>query len=296
MSRRKAAQTGLHTFSVKQIIQIIGVAILIVGSVAGLLLQSNIWSGTSSSTVIADVKDPEINEAATSSGNLPATDQTPSLLCFVDESMQMNGVTAEIKRPGVGWELWTWMPLETLEMNYISKNGDIYKYKTQLPASLELNTEYKVIYTAVDASGRSDEYETYIQLIELAGTAWVNGIEVVSDDQEIYTQDLTITIEAEVNQDPEDIQKVQLLLDGTEVQVLEYRYSKMDYFASYKLPTEGKYELLVQILAEGGDQIRLASFSINADSSSNPVLLAGAAVAVLAVSGVLIYQQRKQEA
>jgi len=278
------------------LVLLVGVALVIVGSFFGVLMQSNIWTGTSSSTIAADTVDPVINEAATSSGNIPTTTTNPVLLCFVEDAGGIASVTAEIKRPGVGWELWQWMPVETLDLDYISRNGDVYKYKTELPNTLELNTEYRIVYTATDNAGRTDTYTTEIQLIELMGTVWVNDIEVTSPDQTIWLQTHTIAIEAEINQDPEDINRVQLLLDGTEVEVLEYRYSSKDYFASYQLPADGKYELLVQVLAVGGDSIRLASFNIDLSSGGNPVLLAGAAAAVLAVSAVLIYLQRRQEA
>jgi len=181
-------------------------------------------------------------------------------------------------------------------MDYVSKNGDTYKDRAELPDTLELNKKYQLVYTATDKVGRQDTYKAELTIIELEGTVWVNGVEVKTPDQTIWLQTHTIAIEAEINQDPEDINRVQLLLDGTEVEVLEYRYSSKDYFASYQLPADGKYELLVQVLAVGGDSIRLASFNIDLSSGGNPVLLAGAAAAVLAVSAALIYLQRRQEA
>lgn len=276
----------------RAIMQILGVALILVGGVAGALMQSNLWGGPTGSTIISDTQDPVINEAATSSGNLPATDEAPYLFCFVDDAGGIASVTAE----GKVWDFWHWKTVETLEMTYVSRNGDTYKYRVQLPDDLELNKDYRVVYTATDHVGNTDTYTTEIQLIELEGTVWVNDIEVTSPDQTIYLQTHTIAIEAEVNQDSEDINRVRLLLDGTEVTVLEYRYSSKDYFASYQLPADGSYELIVQVLAVGGDEIRLASFNIDLSSGGNPILLAGAVAAALAVSAVLIYLQRRQEA
>lgn len=276
----------------RSIMQILGIALILVGGIAGALMQSNIWSGPTSSTIISDTLDPVINEAATSSGNLPATDEAPYLFCFVEDA----GGVASVEVEGQIWDFWHWKTVESLEMDYVSKNGDTYKYRVQLPDTLELNKDYRIVYTATDHVGNTDKYTAEIQLIQLEGTVWVNGIEVKDPDQTIYLQTHTIAIEAEVNQDSDDIERVRLLLDGTEVEVLEYRFSSKDYFASYQLPKDGKYDLIVQVLAVGGDEIRLASFNIDMSSGNNPILLAGAVAAALAVSAVLIYLQRRQEA
>jgi len=274
------------------LVLLVGVALVIVGSFFGVLIQSNLWGGPISSTIISDTTDPVINEAATSSGNLAATDQAPMLFCFIDDAGGIASVQVELK----AWDFWRYVTVETLDMDYVSRNGDTYKYRAELPDTLELNKEYQLVYTATDKVGRQDTYKAELTIIELEGTVWVNDIKVTSPDQTIFLQTNTVAIKAEVNQDKDDIERVRLLLDGTEVEVLEYRYSNMDYFASYQLPEDGSYELIVQVLAVGGSEIRLASFNIDLNSGNNPVLLAGAVAAVIAVSAVLIYLQRRQEA
>ena len=275
----------------KDLLVSLGVALLIVGAVAGGLLQSNIWSGPSGSTIISDTEDPAINEAASTHGNLPITDEDPTLLCFIDEAIGMEGCTAEILT--TDWLGRYVVVLETIELDYVSKNGDIYKYKGQISEDLEENRHYKVRYTATDQSGRTDEASLLFMLIELDGTCWVNEIEITSIDQRIYLQTLDLAIRVQVNQDPDDIQAIQLILNGEQVEVLEY--ASGDYVGTYTLPSDGEYDLLVQILAVGGQSIRVASFNVDLSTGNNIVLLAGATVAILAVSAVLIYRQEKEE-
>ena len=275
----------------KDLLVSLGVALLIVGAVAGGLMQSNIWSGPSSSTIISDTEDPVINEAASTHGNLPITDEDPTLLCFIDEALGMEGCTAEILT--TDWLGRYVVVLETIELDYVSKNGDIYKYKGQISEDLEENRHYKVRYTATDQSGRTDEASLLFMLIELDGTCWVNEIEITAIDQRIYLQTLDLAIRVQVNQDPDDIQAIQLILNGEQVEVLEY--ASGDYVGTYTLPSDGEYDLLVQILAVGGQSIRVASFNVDLSTGNNIVLLAGATVAILAVSAVLIYRQEKEE-
>ena len=283
----------MSDFSAREAIMVIGLTLVIVGSVFGALLQSNIWSGPGATTIISDTQDPQINEQASTSGNLPTGDGYPTLLCFVDENLEMDHVTAEIKEKD--WLGRYTNTVQSIELDYVGKTTDTtYKYKGSITESLEVNQEYKVFYKAWDKVGRTDEYSAVFQLIQLDGTVWVNGIEITDTDQTIYLQDHIISVEAEVNQDTEDIDKVRLMLNGDEVDVFEYRYSSKDYFTSYTLPKDGSYDLIVQVLAVGGDEIRLASFNVSMNSTGNPRLIVGAVIGLLAVSAGLIYLQKRE--
>lgn len=270
----------------------IGIALVIVGSVFGAALQSNLWSAPRTSTIYADTTPPVIKEAASTHGSIMITDQDPTLLCFVEENLDMHSVTAEIL--GRDWLGRYVNTLEEIELNYVSKNGDIYKYRSTVTENLEANTQYKVRYTAQDKAGNKDTATLDLKVIELDGTVWVNDIKVTTTDQTIYLQTHTLAITAKVNIDTDDIQKVQLLLNGDMVDVLEYRWSSKDYFTSYQLPADGEYDLLVQVLAVGGAEIRLASFHIGLNSGLNPWLLAGATLTLLALAGTMIYLQRRE--
>ena len=273
------------------LIQSIGVALLIVGCVTGLALQSNLWDA---STIYSDTTDPIIKEAASTHGSVTAPDNLkPTVLCFIDENMELDRVTAELRSKN--WLGQYSNIVETIELVQDSRTGSIYKYRGTFSETLEINKEYRLIYEAKDKVARTDLFTTSLKLIELTGTVWVNEVQVISPDQTIYLASNIISIIVDVNQDADDIQNVFILLNGEQVKVLEYRFNSHDYFTSYQLPSDGKYGFTVQVLSDDGSDVQLASFSIDLGSSNSPMLLAGAIVAIIVVSVVLFLQQRNEE-
>jgi len=273
------------------LIQSIGIALLIVGCVTGLALQSNLWDA---STIYSDTTDPIIKEAASTHGSVTAPDNLkPTVLCFIDENMELESVTAELRSKN--WLGQYSNIVETIELVQDSRTGSIYKYRGTFSETLEINKEYRLIYEAKDKVARTDLFTTSLKLIELTGTVWVNEVQVISPDQTIYLASNIISIIVDVNQDADDIQNVFILLNGEQVKVLEYRFNSHDYFTSYQLPSDGKYGFTVQVLSDDGSDVQLASFSIDLGSSNSPMLLAGAIVAIIVVSVVLFIQQRNED-
>ena len=273
------------------LIQSIGVALLIVGCVTGLALQSNLWDA---STIYSDTTDPIIKEAASTHGSVTAPDNLkPTVLCFIDENMELDRVTAELRSKN--WLGQYSNIVETIELVQDSRTGSIYKYRGTFSETLEINKEYRLIYEAKDKVARTSLFTTSLKLIELTGTVWVNEVQVISPDQTIYLASNIISIIVDVNQDADDIQNVFILLNGEQVKVLEYRFNSHDYFTSYQLPSDGKYGFTVQVLSDDGSDVQLASFSIDLGSSNSPMLLAGAIVAIIVVSVVLFIQQRNED-
>jgi len=274
----------------RDLIQSLGVALVIIGCITGLALQSNLWDA---STLYSDTTNPVIKEAATTHGQVTAPDSMkPTVLCFIDENMGLDTVTAELRSKN--WLGQYSNSVEIIELSQIDKTGSIYKYRGTFTETLEVNKDYRLIYEATDKVARTDQYTTSLKLIELTGTVYVNQIQVTSPDQTIYLASNTITIVVDINQDAEDIQNVHILLNGEKVTALEYRFSSHDYFASYQLPSDGKYGFTVQVLGDDGSDVQLASFSVDLGSSSNPMLLAGAVTAIIVVSVALYIQQRKE--
>ena len=273
------------------LIQSIGVALLIVGCVTGLALQSNLWDA---STIYSDTTDPIIKEAASTHGSVTAPDNLkPTVLCFIDENMELESVTAELRSKN--WLGQYSNTVETIELVQDSRTGSIYKYRGTFSETLEINKEYRLIYEAKDKVARTSLFTTSLKLIELTGTVWVNEVQVISPDQTIYLASNIISIIVDVNQDADDIQNVFILLNGEQVKALEYRVNSHDYFANYQLSSDGKYGFTVQVLSDDGSDVQLASFSIDLGSSNSPMLLAGAIVAIIVVSVVLFLQQRNEE-
>ncbi len=274
----------------RDMVQSLGVALVIIGCVTGLALQSNLWGA---STIYSDTTDPVIKEAASTHGSVTAPDSMkPTVLCFIDENLELERVTAELRSKN--WLGQYSNTVEIIELSQIDKTGTIYKYRGTFTETLEINKDYRLIYTATDKVAQTDQYTTTLKLIELTGTVYVNQVKVTSPDQTIYLASNTLAIIVDVNQDAEDIQNVHILLNGEQVTALEYRFSSHDYFTSYTLPSDGKYGFTVQVLGNDGSDVQLASFSIDLGSSSNPMLLAGAVSAIIIVSVVLIIQQHNE--
>jgi len=272
------------------VVQSLGIALVIIGCVTGLALQSNLWGA---STIYSDTTDPVINEAASTQGSVTAPDNMkPTVLCFIDENLELELVTAELRSKN--WLGQYSNSVEIIELSQIDKTGSIYKYRGTFTETLEINKEYRIIYTATDKVDRTDQYTSSLKLIELTGTVYVNQVKVTSPDQTIYLASNTMAIVVDVNQDAENIQNVHILLNGEQVTALDYRFSSHDYFASYQLPSDGKYGFTVQVLGDDGSDVQLASFSIDLGSSSNPMLLAGAVTAIIVVSVALFLQQREE--
>jgi len=272
------------------VVQSLGIALVIIGCVTGLALQSNLWGA---STIYSDTTDPVINEAASTQGSVTAPDNMkPTVLCFIDENLELELVTAELRSKN--WLGQYSNSVEIIELSQIDKTGSIYKYRGTFTETLEINKEYRIIYTATDKVDRTDQYTSSLKLIELTGTVYVNQVKVTSPDQTIYLASNTMAIVVDVNQDAENIQNVHILLNGEQVTALDYRFSSHDYFASYQLPSDGKYGFTVQVLGDDGSDVQLASFSIDLGSSSNPMLLAGAVTAIIVVSVALFIQQREE--
>jgi hypothetical protein len=272
-------------------VQSLGVALVIIGCITGLALQSNLWGA---STIYSDTTDPVIKEAASTQGSVTAPDNMkPTVLCFIDENMELELVTVELRSKN--WLGQYSNSVEIIELSQIDKTGSIYKYRGTFTETLEINKEYRIIYIATDKVARTDQYTTSLKLIELTGSVYVNQIQVTSPDQIIYLASNTLAIVVDVNQDAEDIQNVHILLNGEKVTALEYRFSSHDYFASYQLPSDGKYGFTVQVLGDDGSDVQLASFSIDLGSSSNPMLLAGAVTAIIVVSVALFIQQNNEK-
>lgn len=252
------------------------------------------YQSQKASTIYADETAPLIKLAASTHGKIaypPAG--KPTLTCFVEENMEIESVTAEIKTPGgflgLGSET-----IEKISLTYKSKTGDIYKYQGTFTESLTENTEYKLIYKTTNKVGLTDIEETTLEFVEIAGNVKVNGVKVTSPTQIIYCSDLTLFIEVEITQGENSINDLALHLNGDKLQVFGAA-ARGRWVTTYELPEDGAYSFTVQALAEGGQSIQLASFSVDLGSSLNPYVLAGAAGLLLLVSGVIVYTKKQKE-
>lgn len=272
-----------------------GLILIIIGGLyAGFYVQQN-GVPFVGSTIYADETPPVIKIAACTDGKIAYPPQgRPVLLCFVEENMDMSSVTAEVKTPG-GFLGFGSETIDRITLSYSSKTGDVYKYKGTLTKSLSENIEYKLIYTATNKVGAVDQEETNLELVEVEGKVKVNGKEITSPSQTIYLSDLTCYIEVEITQGEGSIENLELHLNGERLQSFEAA-SGGKWITSYELPEDGRYSFTVEALASGGQSIQLASFGITSGSTLDPNVLIGAGLGVVAVSALLIYTRKREEA
>ena len=274
-----------------QSLKTVGLFLIIAASILGGAELYHSYQGT---VIYADETAPIINLSASTHGKIayPSVGK-PTVLCFIEENMGLDSVTAEVRTPGgflgLGSE-----SIETITLDYVSKTGDIYMYRGTFSESLSENIKYKLIYSAHDRVDLADSVSTDLELVQISGRVKVNGIEVKSPTQTIYSKDLTLYIEVEITQGKSSIDHLALYLNGERLQTLEAAVGGT-WVTTYELPEDGQYNFSVEILAAGGESIQLASFSVDLGSTLNPWVLAGAFGLVVLVSIVLLYK-KKQEA
>lgn len=259
---------------------------------SGVYLSQHGFPGTAS-TLYVDSTPPTIKLAACTQGKIAyPPNGRPTLLCFVSENMDMDSVTAEIKT--LGGFLTSGETVDKITLSYDSKTNGVYKYKGTLTKSLNENTEYKLIYSAVNRVGELDKEETSLELVEIAGNVKVNGKEVTSPSQTIYLSQLTCFIEVEIQQGSNSIEHVSLFLNGEQLQSFEAA-SSGKWVTTYQIPEDGRYSFTVNVLGSGGQSIQFASFGVTCGSTMSPEVLLGAIIGIVAAGALLIYIQKREE-
>ena len=95
----------------RDLIYAVGVVLILIGSVAGLGSQSNLWE---SATIVSDSTAPIINAGASTHGKVATPgDLKPTLLCFITENNELTRVTATIQQ----WNLLMWTQNHTHRKN-----------------------------------------------------------------------------------------------------------------------------------------------------------------------------------
>ena len=261
---------------------------LIVGSIlVGGLSQ---W-GTS--TIHADLTDPAINHAATTSGPMAYGDGYLSLLMFVDENQGIELASVEVRTTGGLWGIGSKL-VESLDMDLDRKmDSDTYKFKATLSEQLEQNTEYTVIYRVYDHADRGDTWTTSIETVSLDGTVTINGVEVLGPEDHIYVKTLELGLEVEVTQGADSVERVYCLINGLTVE-----FNKMPsgvYAAGYTLPEDGTYTFMVYLVDTVGTGSLLASFSIELGSQYQ-IPLVVISFGAIAAGGLYFYFERQDKA
>ena len=293
----------------RDLIYAVGVVLILIGSVAGLGSQSNLWE---SATIVSDSTAPIINAGASTHGKVATPgDLKPTLLCFITENNELTRVTATIQQ----WNLLMWTQVDKITLKEKTVTGDLHTYQGKLNTALTSNKEYRIIYKAIDQAGLSDETTQTLELVDIDGTVYVKGtgnwIEVKKPDQIIYVTTNQLHFLVDITGPTDNVEHVQLTLNGEQVELftstgaagspggggeppMEASVYNADYTATYTLPGDGRYTLTVNILEKGGGEVRLASLTLDLGSGGNPWVLIGAGLAMLVVSAVIFTKQKRR--
>jgi len=265
--------------------------------VVSLLLGGAYYWGTT--TIVADTTPPEISEASTH-GSIAYGTGRPTVLLFVHENIGIEEATAELKY-STGFQ----RSIEKLTLSFDKKlAGDTYQYRGTFTEQLSQNTEYKLIYRVTDQADHSDSWTTTLKTVNLAGTVYVNGIEVKSPGDTIYVDSLDLTIAADVT--PADsVSSIYGVVNGKRLTFTQgaggdegdsdeplvswlASVSSDAWIAEYLLPGDGTYSFSVQVLDMGGTDTQLASFTVELGGAHQTELIV-AVFAVLAAAGLYMY-------
>jgi hypothetical protein len=251
-------------------------------------LGFEMWRTT---VIIADTQAPEIDESKTTHGHV-AYSPTLTVKCIVRENIEMDKVTADLLRIGDYIYEPSQVYLETITLQLISQDGEVYTYAGTFSASVVKGETYQIHYVATDKAGWQDVYDATITLVGLEGYVTINGQKVEPDDTiRIRTLELDIRVYITVGSDSVD--KIYGSIDG---ETLTFKYQQpflqTPYWgATYTLPGDGTYELIVNVRDKAGTETRLASFTIQVGYQQKHLMIL-AVVFVLVAMAVIGYYAR----
>ena len=254
----------------------------------GLIILSGLFGGAyfwGTSTIVADTTPPVIDEATTTGGAIAYGTGKPTVVLFVTENLGMQSATAEIFNVallGLRGSL-----VQKCTMGLASRSGTTYKYLGVFTVTLEANKEYIILYTATDTAGHKDTYEARIKLVNLAGKAYVNGIEVKGQGDTVYVTSLKLTFKALVTQGAGSVDKIYCVVgdDTVDFEKSYDGYGVEQYTGTYTLPKDGTYEFVVIVRDTGGTNTQLASFGVVLGTEMKWPLVVGT-LGVLGVAAV----------
>jgi len=251
--------------------------------------------GWKTATIIADTTPPAIDETTTTHGDVtyPA-DGKLTVNCYVDETVGMKQVTCELFSglPPTGTRL------EKITLSLVEKlDSDTYHYRGTFTKTLTREKTYYLHYWATDEAGHKSDWQTSVRLLNLDGYVKVNGVKVAGPDDEIVVKSLDLTIQVYVTAGADTVQNIYMIINGDTSNLNDFTRKgnalKGYYWeTSYKLPEDGRYSFMVQVLDTAGNDIQLASFTISVGSQNKWLMVIGA-VAVLGLVAAYGYYGRK---
>jgi len=255
------------------------------------LVLLGVGYGWKTATIIADTTPPEIDEDATTHGDISyPEDGKLTVNCYVDETVGMKQVTCE---------LWDYMTrLEKITLSLQEKlDDDTYHYRGTFSKTLTKEKTYGLHYWATDEAGHKSDWQTTVRLLNLDGYVKVNGIRVEGPDDSIVVKSLDLTIQVYVTTGADTVQNIYMIINGDTSNLNDFTKkgnALTGYYweTSYTLPEDGRYSFTVQVLDTAGNDVQLASFTISVGSTNKWLMVIGA-VAVLGLVAAYGYLGRK---
>lgn len=263
----------------KQIQLTLAYTLIVLGALLG---GAYLW-GTS--TIIADTTPPVIDEAASTSGPVAYSDPLGVVL-FVEENLGMQEATAELFN--VGLLGLRGSLIQKCTMGQASKSGTTYKYLGTFTATLTADKEYILLYTATDAAGHKDTYQTRIEMVNLEAEVYVNDVKVEGTGSTVYVNSLKLTFKVVITQGAGNLDKVYCVVGDETIDNFEKTYEGYgieNWVDTYTLPGDGSYEFVVIVKDTAGETTQIASFAVELGTEQRWPLIVGT-LGVLGVATV----------
>jgi hypothetical protein len=249
-----------------------------------LVLGGAYFWGTS--TIIADTTPPVIDEAASTSGAIAYSTGKLNVVLFVEENLGMQEATAEIFNVGLLGSRGSLV--QKCTMGQASKSGATYKYLGVFTVTLTPDKEYILLYTATDAAGHKDTWETRIELVNLEAELYVNDHKVEGAGSTVYVISLKLTFKVVITQGAGNLDRIYCVVGDETIDNFKKTYEGYgieQYTGTYTLPGDGRYEFVVIVRDLGGTNTQIASFAVELGTEQRWPLIVGT-LGVLGVAAV----------
>lgn len=255
-------------------------------------LGFEMWRTT---VIIADTQAPEIDEVKTTHGSVAYSPQL-TVKCIVRENIEMDKVTADLLRIGDYIYEPSQVHLESITLQLISQDGEVYTYVGTFTASVVKGETYQIHYVATDKAGWQDVYDATITLVGLEGYVTINGQRVEPDDT-VRIRTLELDIRVYITAGSDSVDKIYGSING---ETLTFTYQQpflqTPYWgAAYKLPGDGTYELIVNVLDKAGQETCLASFTIQVGSQQKHLMILAVVFVLVAMAIIGYYARTRKE-
>ena len=250
------------------------------------LLGGTWYWGTS--TIIADATPPEIDELATTHGDLGYFTGKPKVLCVFTENIGVQEVTAKLYDTGLLGTKGSL--LEEITLTKDTEKDGRYQYSGKFTKTLEANKDYYVKYTVTDTAGNTDTWEAKIRLVQVEAEVYVNGKLVEHTWSKVYVTSLDLEIRATFPTGADQVYDVYATINSERVDFTKNYQG--DWIGRYTLPGDGSYTLYVKVVDTSGGETVVASFGIVLGTEQRTPLIIGTLGVLMVVTLYFMARRR----